>query len=119
MLGKQGGLMVRIQDVSPTRSTMSFGSSQQFTTGRMLSAASSDDGSVVFAGSLSSNVWVSDNGGVDFAQIEWPQPDPGQFDVPGGMGGYCVTSLAVGPDSARFMTDKNPRLLADLRGNGR
>jgi hypothetical protein len=111
--------MATIQDVSPTRSTMSFGSSQQFTTGRMLSLASSDDGSVVFAGSLSSNVWVSDNGGADFVQVEWPQPGPGQFDVPGAMGGYCVTSLAVGPDSARFTIDKNPRFLADITGDGR
>jgi hypothetical protein len=71
---------------------MSFGSSSQFTTGRMLSVASSDDGQLVFAGSFSSNLWVSEDGGESWSQIQWPQPDAGQFGVPGAIGGYSHES---------------------------
>ena len=109
--------MATIQDVSPTRSNMSFGSSTQFTTGRMLSLGSSDDGRLVFSGSLSSDVWVSDNGGESWSQIEWPQPDAGQFGVPGAIGGFCVTSIAVGPDLARWRVERNPRAVADITGD--
>ena len=69
--------MATIEDVSPTRSNMSFGSSSQFTTGRMLSVASSDDGQLVFAGSFSSSLWVSEDGGESWSQLAWPQPDAG------------------------------------------
>src|SRR5256885_1476187 len=95
-----------IEDVSPTRSNMSFGSSSQFTTGRMLSVASSDDGQLVFAGSFSSSLWVSEDGGESWSQIQWPQPDAGQFGVPGAIGGYCVPSVAVGPNSARWFAER-------------
>ena len=98
--------MATIQDVSPTRTNTSFKYDGQFSTGRMLSVASSDDGKLVFAGSLSSNVWVSEDGGEHWSQLEWPQPPAGQFGVPGAMGGYCVTSLAVGPESARWRVDR-------------
>ena len=111
--------MATIQDVSPTRSNMSFGSSQQFTTGRMLSLASSDDGQLVLAGSLSSNVWVSEDGGESWSQIEWPQPAAGQFGVPGAMGGFCATSVAVGPNSARWLVERNPRAVVDITGDHR
>ncbi len=111
--------MATIQDVSPTRSNMSSPKPVQFTTGRMLSVASSDDGKLVVAGSLSSNVWISEDGGQSFVQIEAPQPDAGQFGVPGIMGGYCVTSLAVGPNSARFLVERNPRAVVDITGEGR
>jgi hypothetical protein len=108
-----------IQDVSPTLANTSFNSSFNFATGRMLSLASADDGRLVFAGSFSSNVWVSEDGGDSWAQIEWPQPAAGQFGVPGAMGGSCVTSLAVAPDSCRFRVERNPRLLADITGDRR
>ena len=111
--------MAVIRDVSPTRSNMDFGSSQQFTTGRMLSVASSDDGKLVVAGSLSSNIWISENGGESFVQIEAPQPEPGQFGVPGIIGALCATSLAVGPNSARFLVERNPRAVVDITGEGR
>ena len=111
--------MPLIEDVSPTLSNMSFNSSFNFASGRMLSLASSDDGKLVFAGSLSSNVWASEDGGDSWAQLEWPQPDAGQFGVPGAMGGSCVTALAVAPDSCRFRVERNPRFLADITGEGR
>ena len=61
----------------------------------VLSLASADDGKLVFAGSFSSNVWVSEDGGDSWAQIDWPQPVAGQFGVPGAIGGSCVPSVAV------------------------
>ena len=65
--------MSTIQDVSPTRSNTSL-PAKRFTTGRMMSMASSDDGRLVFAGSLSSNLWISEDGGESWVQNEWPQP---------------------------------------------
>ncbi|HWJ28530.1 MAG TPA: hypothetical protein VNS32_18450, partial [Flavisolibacter sp.] len=111
--------MALIEDVSPTLSNMSFNSSFNFTTGRMLSLASADDGKLVFVGSVSSGIWVSEDGGDNWAQIEWTQPEEGQFGVPGAFGGSCVPSLAVAPDSCRFFVDKNPRFLADITGDKR
>ncbi len=108
--------MATIEDVSPTRANTSLHGGQ-FTTGRMLSVDSSDDGQLVFAGSFSSNLWVSEDGGEAWSQVQWPQPDAGQFGVPGAIGGYCVTSIAVGPDSARWSVDETPRLLADVTGD--
>ena len=69
--------MAIIEDVSPTLSNMSFNSSFNFASGRMLSLASADDGKLVFAGSLSSGLWASEDGGDNWAQVEWPQPDAG------------------------------------------
>ena len=108
-----------IEDVSTTLSNTSFNSSFNFASGRMLSLASADDGKSVFVGSLSSNVWASEVGGDTWAQVEWPQPDAGQFGVPGAMGGSCVTALAVAPDSCRFRVERNPRLVADITGDRR
>ena len=111
--------MVTITDVSPTRSNMSFGPNWQDATGRMLSLASSDDGKLVFAGSLSSGLWVSEDGGESWVQLAWDQPAPDQFGVPGALGGCCIPSVAVGPESARWVVDQNPRFLADITGDGR
>src|SRR5690349_17417578 len=115
----RGDAMAIIEDVSTTLSNMSFDSSFNFATGRMLSLASSDSGKLIFAGSVSSGVWVSEDGGDNWAQVEWPQPDAGQFGVPGAMGGSCVPSLAVAPDSCRFRVDRNPRTVADITGDRR
>ena len=111
--------MVTITDVSPNRSNMSFGPNWQDVTGRMLSLASSDDGKLVFAGSLSSGLWVSEDGGESWVQLTWEQPAPDQFGVPGALGGCCIPSVAVGPESARWSVERNPRFLADITGDGR
>ncbi|MBN8712722.1 MAG: VCBS repeat-containing protein [Xanthomonadales bacterium] len=97
---------------------MSFGPQWQDVTGRMLSLASSDDGKLVFAGSFSSGLWVSTDGGESWVQLTWEQPAPDQFGVPGALGGCCIPSVAVGPDSARWFVNRNPRLLADISGDG-
>ncbi|GAB3061635.1 VCBS repeat-containing protein [Micromonospora schwarzwaldensis] len=102
--------MPRIDDVSPTRDNTPHRKSGQFTTGRMLSLDSSDDGRLVFAGSFSSDLWVSEDGGESWAQIARPEPAADQFGVPGAIGGYCVTSIAVAPDVARWSVARNPRL---------
>jgi hypothetical protein len=108
-----------IEDVSPTLANTSFNSSFNFASGRMLSLAAADDGRLVFVGSLSSGIWASEDGGETWTPIEWPQPDPAQFGVPGAIGGSCVPALAVAPDSCRFRVERNPRLVADLGGDGR
>jgi hypothetical protein len=53
--------MSQIVDVSPTWSNTQ---SPAFSVnGRMISLACSQDGKVVFAGSLSTDIWASENGG--------------------------------------------------------
>jgi hypothetical protein len=111
-------LMSNIEDISP-KDSPALEESRRYVTGRMLSLASSQDGMLVFAGSLSSNVWVSENGGVSWDQIVWPQPPAGQFGVPGSMGGFCVTDIVVSPDFAQWRGERTPRFLADLTGKGR
>ena len=116
--------MALIQDVSPTLSNTWFepawlgGPGFAFASGRMLSVAASEDGTVVFAGSLDSDIWISESRGQLWAQIEWPQPAAGQFGVPGALGGSCVPDLVVAPDSARWSVGRDPRLLADITGSG-
>lgn len=68
--------MAIISDVSPTLANTSI-PAQRFVTGRMLSMDSSDDGTLVFAGSLSSDLWISENGGVSWSQLRWDQPAEG------------------------------------------
>ena len=109
--------MTTISDVSPTSSNTKI--SGQFPSGRMLCLASSQDGRIVFAGSLSSNLWVSQDFGRTWSQITWPQPPADQFGVPGAIGGFCVTDVAVAPDAGRWFVDRAPRVMADLTGSGR
>ena len=85
----------------------------------MLSLASSDDGSLVFAGSLSSGLWISEDGSESWVQLAWEQPAPDQFGVPGALGGCCIPSIAVGPESARWLVERNPLFLADVTGDGK
>ncbi|AAZ97308.1 hypothetical protein Tbd_1355 [Thiobacillus denitrificans ATCC 25259] len=110
--------MATITDVSPNRSNMSFGHDWQDVSGRMLSLASSDDGKTVFAGSYSSGLWVSEDGGESWVQLAWEQPAPDQFGVPGALGGCCIPSVAIGPDIARWLDGRDQRVLADLAGDG-
>ena len=107
--------MPNIVDVSPTSSNTHFTTANQSAIGRMLSLTSSPDGMLVFAGSYS-NIWRSEDGGVTFDQVVWPQPAAGQFGVPGSLGGWGVVDLAMAPG---WSVDKHPRLLADLTGKGR
>ena len=101
--------MVTITDVSPTRSNTPSGPKWRDVTGRMLSLASSDDGKLVFAGSFSSGLWVSEDGGESWVQLAWEQPAPDQFGVPGALGGMLhpvaggwagVRALVRRPESA-------------------
>ena len=116
--------MAVIQDVSPTLSNTWFepawlgGPGFAFASGRMLSVAASEDGSVVFAGSLDSDIWVSESRGQLWTQLEWPQPAAGQFGVPGAIGGSCIPDLVVAPDSARWFVGRDSRILADITGSG-
>ena len=103
-----------IVDVSPTRLNTSASDIGHSVTGRMFSIACSQDGKELYAGSYS-NVWTSSDGGKNWVQLTWPQPDPSQFDVPGALGGWCVVDLAV---SLGWRVEKHPRLLATLTPSG-
>ncbi len=109
--------MPKITDVSPRANANT--ADGQYPNGRMLSLACSSDGQTVFAGSLSSNIWISRDAGKNFEQLTWPQPEPDQFGVPGAIGGFCVTSIAVSPEAGHWRVDRNPRLVGDLTGDGR
>jgi len=87
-----------IEDVSPKwgNTVITLDSQHQSVQGRMLSLACSSDGQRVYSGTYS-GVWRSDDGGQTFRQMIRPQPAPGQFDVPGALGGWEVYDLAVSP----------------------
>jgi hypothetical protein len=55
--------MTQIADVSPTWSNTNITSPGNSVSGRMLSLACAQDGKTVFAGSLSNDVWASEDGG--------------------------------------------------------
>jgi hypothetical protein len=106
--------MTQIVDVSPIKSNTNAPEINHSVIGRMLSIACSPDGQAVYAGSYS-NLWGSDDGGQNWAQYEWPQPPPGEFDVPGALGGWCVVDIAV---ALGWRVEKNPRFLAKLTRRG-
>ena len=113
--------MPDIIDISPTRSNtkpsevsndaLAIGHS---VTGRMLSVACSEDGRELYAGSYS-NLWTSQDGGQNWEQLRWPQPDESQFDVPGSLGGWCALDLAA---KLGWRVEKHPRFLAELTKSG-
>jgi Domain of unknown function (DUF5050) len=94
--------MTKILDVSPTadNTTITEDSSSQSVTGRMLTLACSQDGQVVYSGSFA-NLWVSQDDGQTWGQLTWPQPAPGQFGVPGALGGWQVMDVAVSPTDSQ------------------
>ncbi|MGA8287870.1 MAG: VCBS repeat-containing protein [Acidobacteriaceae bacterium] len=106
--------MTQIMDVSPIKSNTNATDINHSVIGRMLSIACSPDGETVYAGSYS-NLWTSDDGGKSFAQLTWPQPAPGEFDVPGALGGWCVVDIAV---AGGWRVDRHPRFMARLTRRG-
>jgi hypothetical protein len=103
-----------IVNVSPTRSNTNASQAWPSVTGRMLSIACTADGKELYCGSYA-NIWVSTDGGQQWAQLTWPQPDPGQFDVPGSLGGWGVVDLAA---TLGWRVEKDPRFLAKLTNSG-
>jgi len=107
--------LANIEDLSPKASNTNISNPpDQSVTGRMLSLACSADGTTVIAGSYS-NIWVSQDAGANWSQATWPQPAPGQFGIPGSLGGWCVLDLAI---LEGWRVDRHPRVLADLKGIG-
>ena len=106
--------MTQIIDVSPTRSNTNASDIGHSVVGRMLAIACTPDGQTLYAGSYA-NLWESDDGGNNWAELTWPQPDPAQFDVPGSLGGWCVLDVAT---TLGWRVDKHPRFLAPLTGSG-
>ena len=113
--------MIQIDDVSPVSSNTSTtgnpddGSAPfQSVNGRMLTLASSPDGQRLLAGSFS-NLWSSLDDGQSWDQLTWPQPQSGQFDVPGALGGWCVVDIAVSPVDGQtiLVITRNDRASSD------
>jgi photosystem II stability/assembly factor-like uncharacterized protein len=102
--------MTKITDVSPTRSNTDASYIGQSVIGRMLSIACTPDGQTLYMGSYS-NLWESDDGGQNWEQLVWPQPDLEQFDAPGSLGGWCVIDIAA---TLGWRVEKHPRFLARL-----
>jgi hypothetical protein len=106
-----------VQDVGPVKTNTTIKHPGQSWSGRMLTFAPSEDGKVVFTGSYS-NLWASEDGGQTWDQIVWAAPWNLRAGVQGSMGGWCVVDIAVAPESARWLVDRDVRVLADLRGSG-
>jgi hypothetical protein len=106
--------VTQIIDVSPTRSNTNATDVGHSVTGRTLSIACTPDGKTLYSGSYS-NIWESHDGGKNWEQLTWPQPDPTQFDVPGSLGGWCVLDIAA---TLGWRVDKHPRFLAPLTTSG-
>lgn len=106
--------MTQIIDVSPTRSNTDASDIGHSVVGRMLAIACTPDAQTLYAGSYA-NLWKSDDGGNNWGELTWPQPDPAQFDVPGSLGGWCVLDIAT---TLGWRVDKHPRFLAPLTGSG-
>jgi hypothetical protein len=106
--------VTQIIDASPARSNTNASDIGHSVTGRTLSIACTPDGQTLYAGSYS-NLWESDDGGNNWEQLTWLQPDPSQFDVPGSLGGWCVLDIAT---TLGWRVDKHPRFLAPLTRSG-
>src|SRR5882724_10235612 len=102
-----------ITDVSPTRLNTNVSGIGHSAVGRMLSIACTPDGQTLYTGSYS-NVWESSDGGQNWEQLTWPQPDPTQFVSPGSIGGWCVVDLAA---ALGWRVEKHPRILVQLTNN--
>ncbi len=103
-----------IVDVSPTRSNTNAGDIGHSVTGRMLAIACTPDGRELYAGSYS-NIWVSTDGGQNWEQRNWDQPDPSQFNVPGALGGFGVVDIAA---TLGWRVERHPRFIAQLTPSG-
>lgn len=86
---------MQIVDVSPgSGNTTPFG--WQSVSGKALCVATSADGSRVYLGGHS-GVWRSDDSGVNWRHLEWPQPPPGVTTVPGAIPVATIYDIAVSP----------------------
>jgi hypothetical protein len=106
--------MTQIIDIGPTRSNTNASDIHRSVIGRMLSIACSPDGKALYSGSYS-NLWCSEDGGQTWTQFTWPQPPPGQFDVPGALGGWCALDIAA---ALGWRVEKHPRFLTKLTKSG-
>src|ERR1700719_2334229 len=103
-----------IVDVSPNRSNTNASDIGHSVTGRMLCIACTPDGKELYAGSYS-NIWVSSDEGQNWEQLNWQQPDPSQFVVPGALGGWGVVDIAA---TLGWRVERHPRVIAPLTNSG-
>ncbi|MBM9506677.1 WD40/YVTN/BNR-like repeat-containing protein [Actinacidiphila acididurans] len=100
----RGGLAVGIFDGSP-RTENSTGAFRGGPMGRVISVATSADGSRIYAGADHAGLWRSDDMGVSWQQMEQPQPGDGAAVCPAGwkptsgcrLGSQTIRSIAVSP----------------------
>jgi hypothetical protein len=91
---------MRIDDVGPNadNATLSFATTDQSVSGKVLSVALSADGARAYLGGHS-GVWRSDDGGNTWWHPEWPEPAAGSFDVTGALPSLNVYDVAISPTS--------------------
>ena len=112
--------MAAITDVSPTRSNMSFGPDWRDVTGRMLSLASSDDGSSSSPGRSRAASGCPRTAASPGSQLAWAQPARRSVRR-AGRARWMLHSVGRGWAGIRALVRSSaiPRFLADITGDGR
>jgi len=90
--------MVHIEDVSPVKSRTTLLIGGQSFTGRVMRIVVSADGNRLYGGTAA-GVWRSDDGGLSWRQLFWPQPLPGVTSVPGSLPSPNIHALWVSPQN--------------------
>ncbi len=87
---------MRIDDISPRidNTTIQLPRDHQSVSGKGWCCALSSDGGRAYLGGHS-GVWRSDDGGVNWFHLEWPQPPPGSTTVPGALLGTTIYDILV------------------------
>jgi hypothetical protein len=87
---------MRIDDVSPRvdNTTIRLSRDLQSVSGKAWCCALSRRGNRAYLGGHS-GVWRSDDGGVNWFHLEWPQPPPGSSVVPGALLGPTIYDILV------------------------
>ena len=94
--------MIHITDVSPVKSRTTLTIGGQSFAGRVMRIAVSADGTRLYAGTAS-GVWRSDDGGLNWFQINWPQPPPDTIVVPGALPSPNIHAIWVSPANANVV----------------
>ncbi len=84
-----------LRDVGPTRDTFAF-TAQHSATGRITALAAAPDGSRLYAGSFA-GVWRSDDGGQNWQQMVWAEPNGITAEISGALFAPDVYDVAISP----------------------
>ena len=95
---------MRIEDISPRDDNTAFHRDRDYqsVSGKALCCALSKDGTRAYLGG-NSGIWRSDNGGLTWRHLEWPQPPLGTTVVPGALLVTNVYDLLVSPSNPNIV----------------